>query len=496
MDTTFSKNLEQSGEYGTVVQLHPPIAILVGLPSAHLHEIVVFETGQIGEIFVLEKEQVQVLIFSSDPLSVGVKATRTNKFLTVPVGEQTLGSAIDPIGNPISQQMPYSASEKENEIDIAPLGLSFRKKITRPFLTGVSLIDMMIPLGKGQKELIIGDRKTGKTSFLLNTIKNQVLQGSVVVYAAIAKNKSDIKKVIEFLKAEKLDKQTVVVATSSYNSPSLIYLTPYSAMTIAEYFRDQGRDVLVVLDDLSTHAKFYREISLMAKRFPGRESYPGDIFYIHARLLERAGNYLINGKETSVTVLPVAELIEGDFTGYVATNLMSMTDGHIYFDSNIYYKGRRPAINISLSVTRVGRQAQSSLVRSINRELTAFLALYDKMGNLSHFGAELTDTVKQILSTGENVYDFFEQSMSTIIPLNIQLVLFAMIWLKMFERVDKYSIASYRDTFIKAFQDKAVEAFFEQIVKAENFNQLLANVAKNKDKLLSICKINSRLNQK
>lgn len=496
MEIEFSKYLEEAGEYGTVIELHPPVAIIAGLPTARLHEIVVFESGQIGEIFVLNKDFVQVLILSTEQVKVGTKVARTNKFLAVPVGVELLGSVIDPMGKPVSRELPYTAPKQEREIDVPPLGLSFRKKIKKPFFTGVSLVDMMIPLGKGQKELIIGDRKTGKTSFLLNTIKKQIEEGAIVVYSAVAKNKSDIKKVVEFLKTEKLDKQTVVVATSSYDSPSLIYMTPYSAMTIAEYFRDMGKDVLVILDDLSTHAKFYREISLLSKRFPGRESYPGDIFYTHARLLERAGNYNVNNKEVSVTVLPVAELVEGDFTGYIATNLMGMTDGHIYFDSNIYYKGRRPSINVSLSVTRVGRQAQSSLVRSINRELTAFLALYEKMGNLSHFGAELTDTVKQILSTGESVYDFFEQPMGTIIPLNVQLILFAMIWLKLFEKADKYSIASYRDAFIASYTDKSVVTLFDQITTVENFNQLLGNVAKNKDKLLSLCRINTKLNQK
>ncbi len=261
-------------------------------------------------------------------------------------------------------------------------------------------------------------------------------------------------------------------------------------MAIAEYFRDQGRNVVVVLDDLSTHAKFYRELSLLANKFPGRDSYPGDIFYTHARLLERSGNYKHpSGKEVSITVLPVVEIVEGDFTGYIATNLMGMTDGHIYFDSNIYYQGRRPAVNILLSVTRVGRQTQTSLVRSINRELISFFALYEKMQNLSHFGAELTDSVINVLKTGELLYTMFSQPYSLVISLNVQLVLFGMLWLKLFDNVTPSQLASYRQALVTASAVPSVEKLFAEVTTAETLNSMLGNIGKRREELLRLCQL-------
>ncbi len=214
----------------------------------------------------------------------------------------------------------------------------------------------------------------------MTTIKKQVYEGVVAIYAAIAKKKSDIKKLQEFFVQEKIMSNMIIVATSSYDSPSLIYQTPYAAMSIAEYFKDNGINTLLILDDLSTHAKFYRELSLLARRFPGRDSYPGDIFYTHSRLLERAGNFKSKKYgEVSITCLPVVEIVEGDFTGYISTNLMGITDGHIYLDTNIYFQGQRPAVNIPLSVTRVGRQTLDKLSREVNKELTSLLVEYNKL---------------------------------------------------------------------------------------------------------------------
>ncbi len=485
----FENLLSESGEYGVATEIRPPLVVLSGLASSHIGEIIVFETGEVGEVFMLERDQVQVQVFSSNPIKVGTRATRTNKTISVPVGDELLGKIITPLGDQKSAEQTYTRPTTEQEIDISAPGISERAKIDKPFFTGTAVIDMMIPLGCGQKELVIGDRKTGKTSFLLSTIKNQIKQqGTIAIYAAVSKQKSDIKKIQDFFVKEGLVDSTVIVATESDDSPSLIFLTPYSAMTIGEYFLAQGHNVLVVLDDLSTHAKFYREVSLLANRFPGRDSYPGDIFYTHARLLERAGNFKYKEGNRSLTVLPVAEIVEGDFTGYIATNLMGMTDGHIYFDSNVYYKGIRPAVNISLSVTRVGRQAQNDLTRSINRELTAFLALYDKMQNLSHFGAELSDTVKQVLSTGEVVYAFFEQPYKVVITLEVQIILFSMLWLKFFDKASKEDIGKYRDALSKAYQNPSNKQLIDNFLQnSKTFNELLGKISQYRDQLLIMC---------
>lgn len=487
----FEQRMKQNGEFGYVENVRHPIIVASGLPGARLSEVVIFESGEMGEIFIMEKDYVEIMVFSKDPVRVGTRIIRTDQFLSVPVGDELLGTIIDPLGNLISKRGDEKAPTKSREIDIAPLGIAYRARIKKPFLTGVSIIDTMVPLGLGQKELVIGDRKTGKTSFLLATIKNQIKTGSIAIYAGIAKRKSDIRRVEAFFSEEGLTNSTIIVATTPYDSPSLTYLSPFSAITIAEYFRDQGRDVLVVLDDLSTHARFYLEVSLLAKRFPGRDSYPGDIFHTHARIMERAGNFhLSGGREASITVLPVAEVVEGDLTGYITTNLMSMTDGHIFFDSNIYYEGRRPAVNIPLSVTRVGRQAQTALLRNINREISSFLTLYERVQNLSHFGAELNATVKETIATGESVYRFFNQHFNVAIPLEVQVVLFALLWLNLVDR----SEASLEQIKIKLISEyeSGNKAIFTAAFEKQTFNELLQYISTEKVVFLQLCKVKSK----
>jgi F-type H+/Na+-transporting ATPase subunit alpha len=485
---TFQQQLEKIKEFGVVQSIVSPIVFAAGLPGASLYELILFETGDMGQVYLMEKDQVHILVFSSTPPKVGTRCTRTGKFASVPVGDELFGKIIDPLGNPFSESENYTRPKEERTVEARAPGMKERATVKSPFLTGVAIVDMMVPLGKGQKELIIGDRKTGKTSFLMTTLKNQILNGSVAVYAAIGKKKSDIKAVVEYFKRENLLDKIIIVATSSYDSPSLIFLTPYAGASIAEHFKDQGKDVVLVMDDLSTHAKFYREIALLSKRFPGRDSYPGDIFYTHARLLERAGNFKHpSGKEVSITMLPVADIIEGDFTGFIATNLMGMTDGHIFFDSNAYYQGRRPAVNIGLSVTRVGRQASPKILRSITRELTAFLTLYNKMQDLSHFGAELTDAVKQVLRTGDVIYKFFEQTDNVIVPPSVQLLMFGMIWLKMFgDSTVIEKIPFYRESLINSYKDPKNKDLIDKAIAVETFNELLGAVNSKKTEFLSM----------
>lgn len=502
----FQKQLDALGEYGVVTQVHHPLVVVQGLSGVHLREIVVFEVkddagnaySHLGEVFILHENSCEILVYANVPAEVGVRVARTGQFVSVPVSEKLLGAVIDPLGNLKSGGVGVVEASQRRPIDSDPPGIPSRVRIQTPFLTGVAIVDMMVPLGRGQKELIIGDRKTGKSSFIFATIKNQVAyHNAIAIYAACGKKKSDIRRVEHFFAKEGISDRTVIVAADSDDSPSLIYLTPYAAMTIAEYFRDLGRDVLVVFDDLSTHARYYREVSLLAKRFPGRESYPGDIFYTHARLLERCGNFKHKGGgEVSITALPIAELVNGDFAGYIPTNLMGMTDGHIYFDANQYFEGRRPAVNISLSVTRVGKQATSSLVRSINREVTAFLVLYEKMQNLSHFGAELTPTVKHVLETGEMIYVFFQQPYTENMPQAVQIVLFSMIWLKFFDISVKDRIGEFGMNLVEAYSDPEVQAVLDNLTKAETLNAMLGEVAKQKDYLTQICTTNARSKKK
>ena len=489
---SFNQLLQQTGEYGVVYQVSHPIVFIEGLPSVRTHEVVLFESGQKGEVFSITRGKIEVRTFSHEPIRVGTKVTRTNQLLSLPVGHELLGHTINPLGEPLDPADTFQLPKQMRDLESKPIGISGRQKLVTPLATGISLIDLMIPLGRGQRELIIGDRKTGKTSLIMTTVKKQVYEGVIVIYAAIAKKKSDIKKLQEFFVQEKLMNNMTIIATSSYDSPSLIYQTPYAAMALAEYFRDQGIHTLVVLDDLSTHAKFYRELSLLARRFPGRDSYPGDIFYTHSRLLERAGNFKHPDpriKEVSITCLPVIEIVEGDFTGYIATNVMGITDGHIYLDSNIYYQGMRPAVNIPLSVTRVGRQTLDKLSREINKDLTVFLSSYTKLQNISHFGQELTDDVKKQLNRGELVNKFFNQPYQLTVPRQVQSIIISLIMQDVI--TTKEDLDMVKQGLIAASYNRAHQKLFFDLTNTKDIKEFHANVLKTKDTLLQIAKENT-----
>lgn len=488
---TFEELLQKTGEYGVVYQVSHPIVFIEGLPNVRTHEVVLFDTGQKGEVFSINRGKIEVRTFSHEPIKVGTKVTRTDQLLSIPVGRELLGHTINPLGEPLDPADTFTLPKELRDLEAKPIGIAGRQKLVTPLATGISLVDLMIPLGRGQRELIIGDRKTGKTSLILTTIKKQVYEGVVAIYAAIAKKKSDIKKLQGFFVQEKIMANTIIVATSSYDSPSLIYQTPYAAMAIAEYFRDLGIHTLVVLDDLSTHAKFYRELSLLARRFPGRDSYPGDIFYTHSRLLERAGNFKHpTVKEVSITCLPVIEIVEGDFTGYIATNVMGITDGHIYLDSNIYYQGMRPAVNIPLSVTRVGRQTLDKLSREINKDLTVFLSNYTKLQNISHFGQELTADVKRQLNQGDLITKFFNQPYQLTVPRQVQSIVISLILQNVIQT--KEDLDMIKQGLITASYERAHQKIFFDLTNTKDIKEFHANVLKNKDMLITLAKQNAQ----
>lgn len=484
----FDYYLDTFEEVGVAEQIRHPIVIVDGLPSVRPNEIVLFETGEIGEVMAISQENIEVLVFSSDPIKPKTRVARTDSELTIPVGPEILGKTINPLGEPLTARSVFTRPTQERPIHAKPSGIGERSRIKYHLSTGVSIVDMLIPLGKGQKELVIGDRKIGKSNFLLASIKTQVASSSIAIYAAIGRKKADIKRLEEVFEKEGIRDKVIIVASSSSESPSLIYLTPYTAMTIAEYFKDQGVDVLLVLDDMSTHAKFYREIALLARRFPGRDSYPGDIFYAHARLLERAGNFKHINKEVAITCFPVAETIEGDITSYIATNLMSITDGHIFFDSNTYYEGRRPAINPTISVTRVGRQTQSKLKRDITRELGSFFSIYNKMKSFSHFGAELTTSAREIIKTGDRIAKFFDQSQTLIVIEEVQLIAFALLWSNLIEEDTYEGFHALKTNLTKAYESEEVKTLFHTILASDSFNRMLGTINMHKDPLLALCK--------
>jgi F-type H+/Na+-transporting ATPase subunit alpha len=482
----YNSCLKQSGEYGEVTQIKYPIVDANGLPGAKLREVVVFETGELGQIYDLSDESARILIFSPQVVRVGTKVTRSGSQLQIPVRKDILGNIINPFGAPIVTPIKNEEILAYLPIDISPLSIEKRAKITKPLLTGTAIVDIVIPLGKGQRELVLGDRKSGKSSFVLSTIQNQIDDGAVIIYAAIGNKKSEIKFLEEYMgKNEKMLKNMIVVASSSYDSPGLIFLTPFTAMCLAEYFRDRGRDVVVIMDDLLTHAKFYREFSLLAESFPGRDSYPGDVFHIHARLLERAGNFNHpEKKEVSITALPIAETQEADLTGYIVSNLMSITDGHLLFDNNIFAKGIRPAINTGLSVTRVGKQTQDKIMKDINREVAGLFSVYEKVENLSHFGSELSESVKNTLKLGKKVQDFFNQPEGITFPKEVYLVLFALVWLGIVNTEEEIEAA--RQKLSEANKNESNSALLKNVINTDSFNSLLRQVGMKKDEIMKM----------
>ncbi len=522
--TLFQENLKTIGEYGVITELRYPLVTINGLPLVRAREILYFEKGAIGEVYSITPDYVEAVLLTNDPVFIGEQVARSGNFLKIPISSSLLGSVITPIGESYGSLSNNFKPEKSVEVEHKPLGIEYRESIRESLHSGVMLVDLLLPLGKGQKQLVIGDRKTGKTTFLLTLMKNQIAQGAIVIYGAIARKQRDIKQLIEFINKENLSENVVIVATTSFDSPGLIFLTPFTAMTIAEYFRDQGHHVVVIFDDLTSHAKFYREISLIASRFPGRESYPGDIFFTHARIMERAGNFKVNQtikgsdsqktvveksavgnseaqnirqsanvkidptnsptiREVSISCFPVVETTEADLTSYIATNIMAMTDGHIFFDQGTFAKGRRPAINIGLSVTRVGRQAQTPLKRDINQKLIRLLSEYEQMSNLAHFGAELSGKVQKTLNLGETIYELLNQSNHTPIREEVQLILIALVW---GGEIDTNQLDELKERMNAAGKVETDRNFMLTLVKADTLYDLSLNLKKNKKELFEL----------
>lgn len=479
----FETYLQKSGEVGFIEEVGQGLLYASGLPTVRPGEIVFFEDGGFGQILSFSRERVEILNFSARPLLAGQRVARSGRFPEVPVGESLLGRTLDPFGRPADWSQPAprrgaggSGEEERRPLEVLPAGIAARRRVSRPLATGVSLVDLVMPLGKGQRALVIGDRKTGKTSFLLQVLLTQAREGAVCIYAAIGKRKVDIKNAEEFFRRQKIMERLILIAASSEEPAGVICLAPFAAMTLAEYFRDNGRDVLLVLDDLLTHAKFYRQIALLARRFPGRSSYPGDIFYLHARLLERAGNFAHPTRgETAITCLPVVETVQSDFTGYIQSNLMSMTDGHLFFDAGLFARGYRPALNPFLSVTRVGRQTQTAVGREINRDVTALLSLYEKTQSLAHFGMSLSESIKRTLRMGERLYAYFDQAAEETIPLVVQQVLLGLLWNDFWPGQEKEGLKEQLGKLRRLYQEKEeVRRLFAETGRAAaSFNQLL-----------------------
>jgi len=420
----FNTYFKETGEIGYVQSIISSIFYVNGLPNARINELVLTENGMVGIVKAVLPELVEVMVFEGHDILHDMKVVRTNEYFQVPVSEEFLGRIIDPFG--VSQDHLVAFDPKlfgYRPVDPIAPGITERVRVKRSMHTGVMSVDMLFPIGHGQRQLILGDAKTGKTTFALQAMVSQVREGKVCIYTSIGKKKSDVKFAEAYLKSMGVFDKCIIVSASSSDPAPMVYLAPFSAMSIAEHFRDKGQDVLVVFDDLTTHAKFYREISLLSRRPPGRQSYPGDIFHLQARLVERAGNIrLKSGGEAAISLLPIGETLEGDLSGYIQTNLMAMTDGHIFFDVAELKGGRHPCVSFGLSVSRVGNQTKSKLERAINFSISQAISNARKAEELGRFGVELTPQTMEYIKKSAMLDSIFNQDIEAIYPKNFQII--------------------------------------------------------------------------
>lgn len=408
---------------GTVVEVGDGIAIVHGLDKAMQSELLIFPNNVYGMVQNLETDCVGVILLGDSSLvKEGDIVKCTGKILNVPVGEAFLGRVINPLGQPIDGLGPIEASEYR-PIEQKATGVMQRSSVNSPLETGIKVLDALVPIGKGQRELIIGDRQTGKTSIAVDTILNQKGKDVICIYVAIGQKESTVNNVYETLKQYDAMSYSIIVSASASNPGPLLYLAPYSGVSIAEYFMYQGKDVLIVYDDLSKHAVAYREMSLLLHRPPGREAYPGDVFYLHSRLLERAAKLSQDLGGGSITALPIIETQAGDISAYIPTNVISITDGQIYLQSDYFYKGIRPAINAGLSVSRVGGAAQTKAVKKVSGTLRLDLASYRELESFAQFGSDLDNSTKARLERGKRTVEVLKQGLHETISFEKEAVI-------------------------------------------------------------------------
>ena len=418
----YRSNLELS-DVGTVVTVGDGISRVHGLENCMSGELLEFDNGTMGMALNLEQDFVGAVLLGSDEgIKEGGQVKRTGKIVSVPVGDELLGRVVNALGDPIDGKGAVLAKDFR-PIESPAFGIITRQSVNRPLQTGIKAIDSMIPIGRGQRELIIGDRQTGKTAIALDTIINQKGKDVICIYTAIGQKRSTVANVVETLtKAGAMEYTIIVSATASEMAP-LQYIAPYSAVAMAEHFMLQGKDVLCVYDDLSKHAVAYRTMSLLLKRPTGREAYPGDVFYLHSRLLERACNLNKDYGGGSITALPIIETQAGDVSAYIPTNVISITDGQIYLESELFFSGIRPAVNPGISVSRVGGSAQIKAMKKIAAPIRVELAQYRELAAFAQFGSELDADTKEKLAQGERIKEMLKQPQYKPMPVEYQVII-------------------------------------------------------------------------
>ncbi|MCL1905735.1 MAG: F0F1 ATP synthase subunit alpha [Clostridiales bacterium] len=411
-------------EVGSVVQIGDGIARLYGLNNCMAGELLEFEGGEIGMAMNLEEDNVGCVLFSTgESIREGSQVKRTGRTTEIPVGEALLGRVVSPLSQAMDGGEPIPM-EKLRPVEAVATGVTERQPVKQPLQTGILAIDSMIPIGRGQRQLIIGDRQTGKTAIALDTMINQRDKDVICVYVAIGQKASVIAGIINTLTRYSAMKNTVVVASTSSDPAPLQFLAPYAGCAIAEEFMYAGKDVLIVYDDLSKHAVAYRAMSLLLKRPPGREAYPGDVFYLHSRLLERAARLSQDLGGGSITALPIIETLSGDISAYIPTNVISITDGQIFLETELFHSGFRPAINVGLSVSRVGGSAQTKAMKKVASSLRIELAQYRELQVFSQLGSDLDSSTRERLNYGEKLMDTLKQRQYATVPMEEQVVIF------------------------------------------------------------------------
>ena len=425
------KNYEQVldiTETGTVLTVGDGIARVHGLQNVMSGEIIEFASGAVGMAQNLEEDNVGVIILGEyRSISEGDEVKRTGRIMSVPVGDALIGRVVDALGNPIDGLGPIETT-KFRPTEVKATGVMARKSVHEPLQTGIKAIDALVPIGRGQRELIIGDRQTGKTAIAVDTILNQKGQDVICIYVAIGQKESTVNSVVETLKKHDAMNYTIVVSAAASSPSPMLYIAPYSGVTMAEEFMYQGKHVLIIYDDLSKQAAADRELSLLLRRPPGREAYPGDVFYLHSRLLERAAKLNDELGAGSITALPFIETKAGDLSAYVATNVISITDGQIFLKSDYFHSGIRPAIDAGLSVSRVGGSAQIKAMKKVAGTLRLDLASYRELESFAQFGSDLDDATRARLARGERTVEVLKQGVHQPIPVEKQVcIIYALV---------------------------------------------------------------------
>ena len=468
-------------EVGTVIWISDGITTVYGIDHAMYGEIVIFETGVKGMVQDIRRNEIGVILLGKDTgIKEGTKVTRTGKKAGIPVGDAYLGRVVDALGAPIDGKGDIP-SDGYRPIEQEAPGIIDRKSVSVPLETGILAIDSMFPIGRGQRELIIGDRQTGKTSIATDTIINQKGKDVICIYVAIGQKASTIAKIVSTLtKNDAMDYSIVVSATASDSAP-LQYIAPYSGTALAEYFMHKGKDVLIVYDDLSKHAVAYRALSLLLERSPGREAYPGDVFYLHSRLLERSSRLSEDLGGGSITALPIIETQAGDVSAYIPTNVISITDGQIFLESDLFFAGMRPAVNVGLSVSRVGGAAQTKAMKKVAGSIRIDLAQFREMEVFTQFSSDLDAATKEQLQYGKGLMELLKQPLCHPMSLHEQVITLCVATHKVLVDVEISKIKDFQKDMLNFFEIEHAEIVNEIEEKKVLSDELI-------DKILELAK--------